>query len=207
MSAATLLGTEVPLVSAPMAGGPSTTALVTAVAEAGAFGFLAGGYVPVGRLGADIETVRAAGYPFGVNLFAPGLDTVDAAAFAAYARRLAPDAAVHGIELDPVAINDDDDWDAKLALLLERPVPVVSFTFPLPSSRDIAALRRSGSIVLASVTTMQEALTAEERAVNSLVVQGPNAGGHSAPGTPRGTLPKVRPPPSSPRSRTRRGCP
>ena len=76
--------------------------------------------------------------------------------------------------------SDDDDWDAKLALLLERPVPVVSFTFALPSARDIAALRRAGSLVLASVTTIEEARAAQDSGIDGLVVQGPGAGGHSA---------------------------
>jgi NAD(P)H-dependent flavin oxidoreductase YrpB (nitropropane dioxygenase family) len=38
------LGSALPLAAAPMAGGPSTPALVAAVTEAGGFGFLAGGY-------------------------------------------------------------------------------------------------------------------------------------------------------------------
>ena len=35
---------EVPLVQAPLAGGPSTVELAVAVSEAGGLGFLAGGY-------------------------------------------------------------------------------------------------------------------------------------------------------------------
>ena len=83
MNTPALLGTDLPLVGAPMAGGPSTAALVTAVADAGGFAFLPGGYAPVERLSADIEAVRASGRPFGVNLFAPAQHAVDAAAFAA----------------------------------------------------------------------------------------------------------------------------
>jgi NAD(P)H-dependent flavin oxidoreductase YrpB (nitropropane dioxygenase family) len=184
-----LFGSDLPLVAAPMAGGPTTTALVEAAGSAGALGFLAGGYASVERLAADIETVRAAGRPFGVNLFVPNAQTaVDRAAFAAYARRLAVDAATYGLQLNPEPIDDDDAWPDKLALLLESPVPVVSFTFALPAARDIAALKRAGSTTLASVTTLDEARAARDAGIDGLVVQGPGAGGHSATWHPERTI-------------------
>src|SRR3954454_16785857 len=66
------LGIELPIVSAPMGGGPSTPALVAAVSEAGGLGALAGGYLSPDRLRADIAAVRAAtSKPFAVNLFVP----------------------------------------------------------------------------------------------------------------------------------------
>src|SRR5438874_13720265 len=66
------LGIRVPIVGAPMGGGPSTPALVAAVSEAGGLGSLAGGYRPPDRLRADIAAVRAAtSKPFAVNLFVP----------------------------------------------------------------------------------------------------------------------------------------
>jgi nitronate monooxygenase len=188
VSASSWLGTDLPLAAAPMAGGASSVALVQAVTAAGAMAFLAGGYATVERLASDIEAVRAAGRPFGVNLFVPGEQEVDVVAFTAYARRLAEDAAAHGVDLDPVPVVDDDAWAGKLALLLERPVPVVSFTFALPSAGDIAALRRAGSVVLASVTTHAEAMAAQEAGVDGLVVQGAGAGGHSATWDPGRTV-------------------
>ena len=66
------LGIEVPIVAAPMGGGPSTPALVAAVSEAGGLGSLAGGYLSPERLRSDIAAVReATSKPFAVNLFAP----------------------------------------------------------------------------------------------------------------------------------------
>jgi len=50
-----------PVVVAPMAGGPTTPALVAAAASAGAFGFLAAGYKTVAALFEEISAVRAAG--------------------------------------------------------------------------------------------------------------------------------------------------
>ncbi len=180
-----LLDTELRLVAAPMAGGATTPALAAAVAEVGAFPFLAAGYRTAAAVRDEVATIRALGRPFGVNLFVPQPDVLDHGVFRDYADRLAPEAAALGVELDPRPVHDDDHWDDKLALLLAEPVPVVSLTFGLPDREVIAALRGAGSLVLASVTTVPEAGAARELGVDGLVVQGPGAGGHSARFDPR----------------------
>ena len=72
MSIAHLLETRLPVLAAPMAGGPSSVALGAAVSSAGGFAFLAGGYKRPDALAAEIAAARQWGAPFGVNLFAPG---------------------------------------------------------------------------------------------------------------------------------------
>lgn len=175
-----LLSSRLPLVAAPMAGGPSTLALARAAATAGAFPFLAGGNTTPEALGADIAAARGLGADFGVNLFVLPHQEIDEEAFAAYTAELEPEAAIHGVTLDPVPRSDDDHFDEKLTLLLRDPVPVVSFTFGLPDAADITALQAAGTTVLASVTTPAEARDAQKLGVDGLVVQGPDAGGHSA---------------------------
>ena len=66
-----LLGSlDLTIVAAPMAGGPTTPALVVAVSETGGLGFLAGGYEDAQSVEAEIAAVRSASAcPFGVNLF------------------------------------------------------------------------------------------------------------------------------------------
>ena len=49
-------GRPVPIVLAPLAGGPSTPALAAAVSEAGGLGFLGSGYLTAGRLAEDLRT-------------------------------------------------------------------------------------------------------------------------------------------------------
>ncbi len=169
-----------PVVAAPMAGGPSTVRLAVAVAEAGGFPFLAAGYKTPAALEAEMESLRARRVAYGVNLFVPSQKPVDPAAFAAYAEQLQPEADAYGLRLDPSPVADDDSWAEKTRLLLEHPVPVVSFTFGLPPADDIAALRRCGSRVLLTVTSPDEAEAAVERGADALVVQGSAAGGHSA---------------------------
>ncbi|MET8250558.1 nitronate monooxygenase [Micromonospora sp. NPDC005197] len=167
-----------PIVAAPMAGGPSTPALVSAVSAVGGLGFLAAGMIDTARLVADIAEVRArTDRPFGVNVFLSGDDTVDEAAIRAYAQRLAPHADRLGVRLgEPV--GGDDAYPEKLAALLADPVPVVSFAFGLPDRAVVAALRERGTEVWATVTRPAAATAAAELGVDAVVVQGTEAGGH-----------------------------
>jgi NAD(P)H-dependent flavin oxidoreductase YrpB (nitropropane dioxygenase family) len=180
------LGVTVPVIAAPMAGGPSTTALVIAAGRAGGLGFLAGGYKAPEELAAQIAAVRGAGVAFGVNLFAPNPAPVDPGEFRRYAAALAAEGEQYGLDLSRAEpIENDDDWDAKVALLLADPVPVVSCTFGLPPGPVIAALRRAGSAVVQTVTSPAEAQAAAEAGVDALVVQASAAGAHSGTFTPQ----------------------
>ncbi|NNN33785.1 hypothetical protein HLK59_26155, partial [Streptomyces sp. S3(2020)] len=80
--------------------------------------------------------------------------------------------------------EDDDAWADKVGLLLQEPVPLVSFAFGLPSADVVRALRGAGSLVAQTVTTPAEALAAADTDVDLLIVQAPAAGGHSATLTP-----------------------
>ena len=175
-----LLDSPLPIVAAPMAGGPTTVALAEAVGAAGAYPFLAGGYKSSDALATEIEQLRPRVRGFGVNLFVPSRLIPGRTSFAAYAEELRDEAAAHGVRLDAEPVIDDDHWHQKLRLLIERPVPTVSLTFGLPDAGDIAALRRAGTRVLASVTSADEARLACAAGVDGLIVQGPDAGGHSA---------------------------
>ena len=174
------LGSPLPLAAAPMAGGPTTPRLAAAVAEAGAFAFLAGGYKTPEALAAEIAEVRRKDVAFGVNLLAPHTSPIDEAEFRRYARELQAEADRYGLDLSGAPLLEDDDrWADKLDLLLADPVPVVSVTFGLPRPAEVAALRRAGSQVLVTVTTVDEARAAAAVGADALVVQGSGAGGHS----------------------------
>ena len=179
MSTFVLDSLEVPIVVAPMAGGPSTPELVIAAAQAGGMGFLAGGYKSAGQLREQIDTVRAAtDRPFGVNVFVPEADApLDTAALDDFAQRLALEAERLHVEI-PTPRPDDDHWDDKIDLLVEAAVPVVSFTFGLPPRAVVSDLHDAGSAVFVTVTTPRDARAAVARGVDALVVQGHEAGGH-----------------------------
>jgi nitronate monooxygenase len=160
---------DVPIVLAPLAGGPATVELAAAVSDAGGLGFLAAGYRTADAL--REQMVAMDGRRFGVNLFVPGPPS-EPAAYAEYAERLAAEGATGEARFD------DDAWEAKLALLHELPPRVVSFVFGLPSPDVIAALRSRGSEVWITVTTPQEGEQARAAGADVLVAQGTEAGGH-----------------------------
>jgi NAD(P)H-dependent flavin oxidoreductase YrpB (nitropropane dioxygenase family) len=186
------LGIELPVLAAPMAGGPTTPDLVIAAAEAGSLGLLAAGYRTPDVLAEQIARVRSRTATFGVNLFAPNPVPVDRAAYDNYRRRIQGDAERFGVDVPAEPREDDDAWQEKLRLLVDDPVPLVSVTFGIPSAEDVARLRRAGSLTAQTVTTADEASAAEEVGVDVLVVQGPAAGGHSGTLTPE-RIPADRP--------------
>jgi nitronate monooxygenase len=161
----------IPIVLAPLAGGPSTPELAAAVSGAGGLGFLAAGYLSADALGERIERTRAlTDRPFGVNLFVPG-PASGQEVFGDY---------VQGLEAEGLQVGaprfDDDDWEAKLGLLERDPVAVVSFTFGLPPREVLERVRATGAEAWVTVTSREEAQAAKH--ADALVVQGSEAGGH-----------------------------
>ena len=185
------LGMTIPLIAAPMAGGPTTPAMVLAATRAGGLGMLAAGYKTVAAVDAEIKSVRAEGIPFGINLFAPNPLPVDRAAYRAYAEVVQREADPFGLTLPAEPIEDDDTFDEKIALLLDDPVPMVSFTFGIPTRPVIAALQRAGTVVVQTVTNTDEAAQAHAAGVDMLAVQASAAGGHSGTLSPREPLAAV----------------
>jgi nitronate monooxygenase len=180
-------GLALPIVQAPMAGGPSTPALAVAVSAAGGLGTLAAGYRPVDAVEEDIATVRGrTNAPFGVNLFCPPGPVGNRDALARYAERLEPEARRLGAAVGEPR-HDDDGWADKLALMTSARVPVVSFTFGCPRAEEVDALHASGAAVWVTITTPAEATRAAEVGADALVAQGVEAGGH------RGSFDDARP--------------
>ncbi len=167
----------VPIVLAPMAGGPSTPALAMAVDRAGGLGFLAAGYLTAQRMEEDITTTRSQVDRFGVNIFMAGGRPADPEPVRAYAARLRSEAERAGVELGQPDF-DDDDLEGKIDTLVRAPVAVVSFTFGIPPSQTIERLRAAGSEVWLTVTSPQEARLAASAGADALIVQGVEAGGH-----------------------------
>lgn len=184
-------GMSLPLVAAPMSGGPTTPAMVSAASRAGALGMLAAGYKTVEAVEAEVKQVRAEGIPFGINLFAPNPLPVDAESYRAYAAIVQREADQFGLTLPPDPVEDTDKFDEKIALLLDDPVPMVSFTFGIPPPSVIVGLRKAGSVVVQTVTTPEEAVQARDAGVDMLAVQAVAAGGHSGTLSPRTPLTPV----------------
>lgn len=179
---------DLPVIVAPMAGGPSTPDLVGAAGAAGSLGFVPAGYRTVAQLQADIAAVRALTSEFGVNVFVPDPRPVERSAVLAYRDTIAPEIAALGAELGPLRWDDDDDYQAKIELLARDPVPLISFTFGLPRPAEVRRLRQVGSRTLITITDVEEGRAAADLAPDGLIVQSAAAGGH------RGTLDQRRTP-------------
>lgn len=169
---------RLPIVQAPMAGGPSTPELAAAVNAADGFGYVAAGYLSPESLSDVLDrTRRLTDAPIGVNLFVPGPPDADDSAIAAYATELAPQARRFGVQLGQPRW-EDDAYPAKLDLLTRAGVHTVSFTFGSPSEEDVARLHGAGARVAVTVTDPDEATIAASAGADSLIVQGTEAGGH-----------------------------
>jgi nitronate monooxygenase len=167
----------VPIVLAPLAGGPSTAELAAAVTEAGGLGTVAFGYLSVEQAAERLAATRAlTSGPFGVNVFVPGTPYADRAALDRFRDRLVADPWVPTKPGE--ARYDDDAFDAKVALVAAEPVAVVSFTFGLPPAEVVRRLRAAGCEVWVTVTSVADAVAATERGADALVAQGLEAGGH-----------------------------
>ena len=174
---------------APLAGGPSTPELAAAVASAGGLGFVAGGYVTVGDLSDRIRAARSlSDGKIGVNLFVPGDGPAEPPSYRSQLESLVAWTRERGLPLGEPRYTDDD-WQAKIELLLRERVPVVSFTFGCPEPQLIEALHDAGSEVWVTVTAPGEARQAEQAGADVLVVQGAEAGGHRASFVDRTDLP------------------
>jgi nitronate monooxygenase len=175
-----------PVVVAPMAGGPTTPALVEAAVRAGATAFLAAGYKTPAALETELRRLRATNLPYGLNIFVPMPPPPDLAAIGRYRRLLQPEADRYGVDLPPVRVHDDDHFAAKVALAEAYAVPLVSFTFGVPARPVVAGLRARGSAVLITVTSAAEAERALAAGPDALIAQAGTAGGHAATTDPAG---------------------
>ncbi|MEZ0158436.1 nitronate monooxygenase [Streptomyces griseorubens] len=168
-----------PIVQAPMAGGVSVPQLAAAVSDAGGLGFLAAGYKTADGMYQEIKQLRGlTSRPFGVNLFLPQPETADPAAVDVYAHQLAGEASWYETELGDPESCGDDGYDAKLAVLLDNPVPVVSFHFGVPAREVIDSLHRVGTLAFVTATTAEEARAVERAGADVVIAQGVEAGGH-----------------------------
>jgi nitronate monooxygenase len=173
-----LFGIRHPLVQAGMAGGATTAALVAAVSGAGGLGTLGAGYLQPQAMRDAIQEVKSlTGEPFAVNLFVS--ETFEEPESRESANEvLAPYRRELGIDDPGSFYSYAPDFGEQLAVVIEERVPVFSFTFGIPSDRQLAALRESEIFTCGTATTVREAVELERRGVDSVCAQGYEAGGH-----------------------------
>jgi nitronate monooxygenase len=180
MSLKTLLGTELPIIQAPMAGVQGAK-LAVAVSNAGALGSLPAAMLSLAQLATELAAVKAGtSKPFNVNFFCHTPPVPDAAREAAWRKTLAPFYAEFGIDAASIPAGAGrNPFTHEAADVLEpfKP-PVVSFHFGLPAPELLARVKAWGAVVLSSATTVAEAQWLEANGADAIIAQGLEAGGH-----------------------------
>ena len=176
----TLLGIELPLIQAPMAG-VQAGAMAIAVSNAGGLGSLPAAMLTTDALRAELALIHAqTTRPFNVNLFCHAPPQPSAEREARWRAALAPYHAEYGIDPANIAAGPGRaPFSHEVAdVLAEFAPPVVSFHFGLPAPDLLARVRGWGAKVLASATTVDEARWLAARGVDAVIAQGLEAGGH-----------------------------
>lgn len=175
-----LLGIELPIIQAPMAG-VQGHALTVAVSNSGGLGSLPCAMLDLHAMRRELQAIKAkTGKPVNVGFFCHTPPVPDAEREAAWRAALTP--YYNEFEIDPDNIPAGAGrmpFSAEAADVLGEFKPaVVSFHFGLPSAELLARVRAWGPKILASATTVEEARWLEARGVDVIIAQGIEAGGH-----------------------------
>lgn len=175
-----LLGIDLPIIQAPMAGVQGST-LAIAVCSAGGLGSLPCAMLSPEAMHAELTAIKQQTQrPFSVNFFCHTPAAPDAEREAAWRTTLSPYYRELGIDPNaaPPAVARKPFSAEAADVLREFAPPVVSFHFGLPSDDLLARVRAWGAKVLSSATTVEEARWLEARGVDAVIAQGLEAGGH-----------------------------
>jgi nitronate monooxygenase len=180
MKISELLGIELPIIQAPMAGAQAS-AMAIAVSNAGGLGSLPCAMLTADGLRKELESIeKQTSKPFNVNFFCHVAPVADAGRESAWRAALTPYYKQYGI--DPAGIPAGPGrapFSAEFADVLEKYQPaVVSFHFGLPPANLLARVKSWRSKVFSSATTVEEALWLEAHGVDAVIAQGLEAGGH-----------------------------
>jgi nitronate monooxygenase len=175
-----LLGIELPIIQAPMAG-VQGSALAIAVSNAGGLGSLPCAMLSPEAMRNELTFIRPqTSKPFNVNVFCHTPEARNTDREEAWRTALAPYYAEYGLEANSVAVaTDRATFNAETATLLQEFKPaVVSFHFGLPTLDLVVRVKAMGAKILASATTVDEARWLQSRGVDAIIAQGREAGGH-----------------------------
>jgi nitronate monooxygenase len=175
-----LLGIDVPLIQAPMAGAMDAE-LVIAACEGGALGSLPCAMLSGDRLREQAGIIRQrTDRPFNLNFFCHKPAAPDARREAAWQGRLA----LYYKEWDvdpaaPLTAANRAPFDAAMCEIVEDVKPkAASFHFGLPAKALLKRVKAAGCVVMSSATTVKEAVWLEQHGADVVIAQGAEAGGH-----------------------------
>ena len=180
MSLARLLGSDLPIIQAPMAGSQNHR-LAAAVCKAGALGSLPAAMLSASALAEEISALRGlTEAAFNLNFFCHRSPSPDTAREQLWLQTLAP--YYQKFQLTPPTIPSSParlPFNEDSCQIVERFKPaVVSFHFGLPEADLLERVRQSGARIIASATCVAEGLWLQAQGVDAVIAQGLEAGGH-----------------------------
>ncbi|WP_162095508.1 NAD(P)H-dependent flavin oxidoreductase [Pseudomonas chlororaphis] len=177
-----LLGIELPIIQAPMAGA-TTTAMVIAAAQAGALGSLPCAMLSPEQIRQDVQSIRqATSAPLNLNFFCHQNPTPDPEREIRWKNALEPYYRELGADFEaPPPVSSRAPFDAVSCELVEELRPeIVSFHFGLPEPALLARVKATGAKILSSASTVDEAVWLEQHGCDAIIAMGYEAGGHRA---------------------------
>ncbi len=175
-----LIGIELPIVQAPMAGATGST-MAIAASEAGGLGSLPCAMLDAAKARAEIGVIRQrTAKPLNVNFFCHTPPKPDPDRDAAWKERLAAYYTELGLDASASApaVNRAPFDEAMCEIVEEHKPEVVSFHFGLPEQALLSRVKACGCLVLSSATTVEEARWLEDHGCDAIIAQGYEAGGH-----------------------------
>jgi len=175
-----LLGIDVPIIQAPMAGA-TTPAMVIAANQAGALGSMPAAALSTEQLREALATIRQGSTrPINVNFFCHQPPLVDDERDRQWKHLLEPYYRELGADFDaPTPVSNRAPFDDGACQVVEAFCPeVVSFHFGLPEKALLDRVKATGAKVLSSATTVEEAVWLEQQGCDAIIAMGLEAGGH-----------------------------
>ena len=171
------IGSEAPIVQAPMAGGGGVALAVGAI-EGGALGSLPCGMLSPAQVREQAAAVReAARGPLNLNFFCHEMpEGADEGPWRALLQPYYDEFGAGPAEPAPLRMPFDD---AACAAVEDVRPEVVSFHFGLPGEDLLRRVKATGALILGNATNVEEALWLEARGVDAVIAQGWEAGGHT----------------------------
>ena len=172
-----LVGTEVPIVQAPMAGAGGVDLCVAAI-QGGALGSLPCALLSEEQVGSQVAAVRSrASGPLNLNFFCHRMpDDSDESAWRELLRPYYEEFGAEPGNGGALRLPFDPAMCAAVEAL--RP-EVVSFHFGLPDPDLLDRVKATGAVVIGNATSVEEARWLESRSVDAVIAQGFEAGGHT----------------------------
>lgn len=172
-----LVGTEHPIVQAPMANGGGVE-LCVAAADGGALGSLPGGMLGPDQIREQVGAVRARlNAPLNLNFFCHQMpEPTDDSAWRELLRPYYEEFGISEVPAAPLRLPFDE---ATCSVVEEVRPEVVSFHFGLPDEALLSRVKAAGARILGCATTVEEAHWLEHRGVDAIIAQGFEAGGHT----------------------------